>query len=145
MCSNFLTIKSIVAIGIPLTAVCIQALLRYAMDINFNSMGITLSAIGIGQIFPFIIFENFLLSKVFGIKEEANFAGEGKISIIYTMENKGNTNNIKDIRLLSYVFFLINIILFILTIILNLKGEIYLHLLTGAISCLLTWYYTIKY
>ena len=58
MSSKFLTIKSIVAIGIPLTAVCIQALLRYAMDIDFNSMGITLSAIGIGQIFPFIIFEN---------------------------------------------------------------------------------------
>jgi hypothetical protein len=142
---NLFTTKSVVAIAIPLTIVAIQGLIRYSADKDFSSIGITLSSIGIGQIFPFIVFENFLLGKIFGLKEEAAFTGDGMITIVYKTENKGNLNLLKEIRLMAYIFFLVNIVLFISTIILNLKGHIWSHILTGMLSCLISWYYTIKY
>jgi hypothetical protein len=139
-----LTTKAFAAMFVPLGIVLIQALLRYAMNEDFDSLGITLSSIGIGQIFPVIIFENFLLSKVFGIKEEIIQDG-GTTSIVHKLEQKEVTSSIKDIRLYSYIVLLINLLLFMLTIILNLKGNACLHIVTGCLSCLVTWYYTIRY
>lgn len=143
--NKYLNSKSIISIGIPLTIVGIQAIIRYLVDEDFSGIGITLSSIGIGQIFPFIIFESFLLSKIFGLKEESHYLTNGKIAMTYQIENSGDLNNIKDVRLLSYVFFLFNILLFIITVVLNLKGETGWHIITGVLSCLITWYYNITY
>lgn len=143
--NKYLTTKSLIAIGIPLTVIAIQALIRISADKDFNGIGITLSSIGIGQIFPFIIFESFLLSKIFGLKEESQYISDGKIAMTYKIENKADLTTIKEIRLLSYGFFLLIILLFITTIVLNLKGEIGYHILTGLLSCILAWYYNIAY
>jgi hypothetical protein len=137
-----LTTKSIIAIAIPLTTIGIQWLLRDLAKSEFNSIGITLASIGIGQIFPFIVFENFLLSKVFSLKEE-KVISNNQLILTYKVESN-DKNNLKDIRLLSYLFLLINILLFIATVSFSLQGNFKLHLLTGFISCGLAWYYTIK-
>ena len=144
--TKYLTVRSLISIAIPLTIVILQALVRYSADKDFDTIGITLSSIAMGQIFPYIIFESFLLGKVFGLKEESQFLADGKLSLTYQMENKDSVvSNIKKIRLLSYFFFLITLLLFIITIILNFKGEIAFHILTGFLSCIVIWYFNLAY
>jgi hypothetical protein len=79
------------------------------------------------------------------LKEEAEFGAKGEIKLLYKIENKADAGKLKEMRLLSYIFFVLNILIFIFTIVLSLTGEVGWHIVTGVISCILTWYYNIIY
>lgn len=98
-----LTTKSIIAIAIPLTTIGIQWLLRDLAKSEFNSIGITLASIGIGQIFPFIVFENFLLSKVFSLKEE-KVISNNQLILTYKVESN-DKNNLKILDFYHICFY----------------------------------------
>ncbi len=56
--------KGITIVIIPLFAIFLQFFLRVILDKDFNTIGITLGALGLGQILPFFYFDHFVANKI---------------------------------------------------------------------------------
>jgi hypothetical protein len=59
--------KGIILIIIPLFAIFLQGFLRFVLKLDFNTIGITLGALGVGQLLPFFYFDHFIANKILGI------------------------------------------------------------------------------
>jgi len=132
--------KIIVLVVIPLFAIFIQFFLRMILETDFNTIGITLGTLGIGQLLPFLYFDHFITNKVFGIKPSYEVKSD-EISIKYKMTTQSldekKIDKLKNQFILAIIF---NLALFLIVIYLGVKGEILWHIVFGAISCLTSWY-----
>ncbi len=65
---KLLSRAGIVLVIFPLTVLLLQIMFRLAFGKDLNTIGITLGAMGLGQLFPFLYFDHFVANKVLGIR-----------------------------------------------------------------------------
>lgn len=131
--------KGIIIIIIPLFAVFLQFFLRKVLDHDFNTIGITLAALGLGQILPFFYFDHFVANKILGISPEYNYS-ENKFSVVYQLKNNIPIEEIESVKNLFVIAVFVNLALFLVTLYCGLEGLIILHTIFGAICCFISWF-----
>ncbi|MEK7254957.1 MAG: hypothetical protein AAB316_09445 [Bacteroidota bacterium] len=130
--------KGIVLILIPFFVIFLQAFIRYVLGKDFNTIGITLGALGLGQILPFVYFDHFVANKIFNISP--SFAAKGdKFIITYKAGVKVGIEDIEGMKNLTYVAIFVNLMLFVMTVYFGLIQLTLLHIISGSLCCLLSW------
>ena len=71
--SKIFSKKGIILIIIPLFTLFLQGFIRFILKSDFNTIGITLGSLGIGQLLPFFYFDHFVANKLLGISPEYKF------------------------------------------------------------------------
>ena len=138
--SKLISRKGIVLIVIPLFTIFIQGFIRYIMKLDFNTIGITFGALGLGQIFPFFYFDHFIANKVLGISP-TYVTDEKELKIIYKLtSNITDTGKIDDLKNLFFISIFVNLTLFTVILYLGFTGHIFWHIFFGVISCFSSWY-----
>ncbi len=110
-------------------------------------MGYSMSAIAIGAIYPFSIFEYILIGKVLQFKPTYKIIGT-KVIATYSLEiipNKKDTitNYIEKVRLSTYILCVFCTFLFFSSIVFDLKDLEIWSLLVGAINVFIVWLYLV--
>jgi len=139
------SIKTITLVILPVVIICIQVTIKLLNGSSwYDNLGITLSAIGIGQIFPLIIEENLLVSKFIRVERKVHqpVDFDSLFTADYKIRKIGQLDKLEDLRLKCIVLFLICLVLFIITVFLNI-GDYpkFLSIFFGAINCVLAWFY----
>ncbi|GGH09172.1 hypothetical protein [Mucilaginibacter phyllosphaerae] len=131
--------KGIILIIIPAFAIFLQFFLRIIMKKDFNTIGISLGGLSLGQLLPFFHFDHFISSKVLGINPHYKFE-HGKFIISYDTSANVKPEEIESIKNIFIIAIFINLALFLIIIYLGLTNHIILHTLFGLISCVVSWY-----
>lgn len=141
MFKMLMTRKGITLVVIPLFALFLQVFLRLILNKDLNTIGITLGALGLGQILPFFYFDHFVANKLLGIVPKYRFIN-GEFQITYQIQ-QGNNINESQIDSLKNWFILaifLNLCLFLVIVYFGLCGKILLHTVFGVVSCSISWY-----
>lgn len=133
------TRKGIVLLIIPLFIIFVQIFIRVILKKDINTIGITLSALGLGQILPFFYFDHFIANKILGIAPDYDFADE-KMTITYKLCTNVEKSAVDSIKNDFMVAIFLNLVLFMLTVYFGLAEEITLHIIFGSICCIVSWY-----
>jgi hypothetical protein len=138
---KWLSHKWIRVIALPLFAVFLQAILRFSANHDFNTVGITLASIGLGQLLPFIMFDHLLVNRVFKPKTKITSNSPGKIEFnVELSEIQGDlTEHVGKQGSMFLIAALISLLLFSIVILLGIKGFIITHILLGLGSCVASW------
>ncbi len=136
-----LTRKGIVLIVIPLSLIFLQLFVRFLIKSNISYIGITLGALGIGQLCPYLYFDHLILNKAFSLQPDYK-TEPGKLILEYSVQvaesfDKTKFELLKNLYILS--IFLTGA-LFLFTIYFGLTGSEGIHVLLGVIICIYTWY-----
>ncbi|WP_228237260.1 hypothetical protein [Allomuricauda sp. M10] len=132
--------KVIVLVLIPVFAIFVQFFLRMILGTDFNTIGITLGTLGIGQLLPFLYFDHFITNKIFGLKPTYDIK-QNEVSIKYKMSVQSlDSTKIDGLKNQFLLVIFLNLALFLVIIYLGVKGEIVWHTIFGGISCLSSWY-----
>lgn len=133
--------KGIVFIILPLFTIGLQLFIRIILDKDWNTIGITFAALGLGQIFPFLDFNHFIRSKILSIAPEYK-DNNGSIEISYRLFQKKPIKNdeIEKLKTQFLIALLLNLILYLLTIWLGVMDYIFFHIVLGLICCIVSWY-----
>ena len=139
--SKLISKKGIVIFVIPIFALFLQVFLRLILDKDLNTIGITLGALGLGQILPFFYFDHFVANKILGIAPKFNIL-DNEFQVVYKMRpSSGITEKeIENLKNWFVIAVFLNLALFIIIIYLGLTGKIILHTLFGVLSCVVSWY-----
>jgi hypothetical protein len=141
--NQIFTKKGIVLIGLPLFTIFTQLFIRLILGKDFNTIGITLGSLGVGQLFPFIYFDHFVANKILGINPKYEMKN-GKFVVNYELKsNYSNNKEIDEIKNILYFAIFLNLALFMVTVYFGITGNILLHTIFGLISCLVSWYFLI--
>jgi hypothetical protein len=131
--------KGITIVIIPLFAVFLQFFLRVILHKDFNTIGITLGALGLGQILPFFYFDHFVANKILGITPAYEF-GVGKFSVTYELSAHISREEIDGLKNLFIIAIFFNLALFLVTVYCGLTDRILLHTIFGPIICCVSWF-----
>lgn len=131
--------KGIVIVIIPLFAVFLQFFLRMVLHKDFNTIGITLGALGLGQILPFFYFDHFVANKILGITPEYEFA-PGKFTVSYELTAHISKDEVDGLKNLFILAIFLNLALFLVTVFCGLTDRLILHTIFGAICCCVSWF-----
>jgi len=131
--------KGIILIVIPIFAIFLQVFLRLILDKDLNTIGITFGALGLAQVLPFFYFDHFIANKVLGVSPEYDDQPD-QLSIVYKLSKNIPKEDIEKIKNLFILAIFFNLGLFIVTVYLGLTERIFLHILFGALSCIVSWY-----
>lgn len=137
--------KYIFTVFSPIMFILIQCLIKYIHESPItNNLGITLSAIGLSQILPFISFQNILINKFIEIESNVEL---DQNSIITTHELKLviPPKKIEELQSIVTFIFLLNILIFMLTIHFSISIENQLTaIILGSVNCILSWIFILK-
>ncbi|MCE7057148.1 hypothetical protein LZF95_20880 [Algoriphagus sp. AGSA1] len=131
--------KGIIIIVIPLFAIFLQLFLRYILGKDFNTIGITLGALGLGQILPFFYFDHFVANKILGITPNYEYSN-GKLCVTYDVTTNIPKEDIDKLKNLFIIAIFLNLGLFLITVYFGLTDKILLHTIFGTISCFVSWF-----
>lgn len=136
--TKILTRRGIVLIVMPLFLIFLQIFIRFILHKDLNTLGITFAALGVGQLFPFLYSDHFIINKVIGTKP-LYLNQENTVVIKY--ETFQNIDNEQIEKVKNYIFGAIffNLGLFMCVIYLGLIGHVFMHISLGIISCIITW------
>jgi hypothetical protein len=133
--------KGIILIVIPLFTLFLQGFIRFILKSDFNTIGITLGSLGLGQLLPFFYFDHFVANKLLGISPEYKFENE-TLQVVYRVvpgvEIKQDKINALKNWYITVIF--LNLALFLIIVYLGIIEKIAFHILLGALSCFLSWY-----
>ena len=139
MINKLISRKGVVTIIIPLFAIFIQAFIRFILDKDFNTIGITLGALGLGQMLPFFYFDHFVANKVLSVAPTYNTSGR-KLVISYDLKFTIEQGEIERMKNLFIIGIFLSLGLFFVTVYLGLTDHIGWHLLFGSMNCVISWY-----
>ena len=127
-------------IGVPLFVIFIQICLKFACDADFTSnLGVTIGAIGLGQIFPYLALENIIKNKLLKTKFEQEVANNS-YNIYFSFEEAQNEVDLKKIQTFTLAIMLSCICLFMIVIVLSVKDyPALISIPMGTLNCLITW------
>ena len=137
--SNLISRKGVILIIIPLFAVFLQFFIRTILCLDFNTIGITLGALGLGQMLPFLYFDHFIANKVLGLDPNYELK-PAEFTVKYKLSSNIESNDIDKFKNLFMAAIFFNLALFLVTVYFGIKGEIILHIIFGSFSCLISWY-----
>lgn len=132
--------RIISSILFPISVVFIQGFIREISSIDFDTVGITIGAIGLGQIFPFIIYDTLIVGKIITIKPSYSMT-KSQFVTRHSFLLKRNGDSIDKLKKLTYVIFIMNLLLFMVTVYLGITGEYWAHIIFGTIGCLISGIY----
>lgn len=151
-CSEFkkkiLNTKTLLITCFPICVLAINSYLKNLYGYSYlDGMGYSMSAIAIGAIYPFSIFEYILIGKVLQFKPTYEIVGT-KVVATYNLEIISNkkdkiTDYIEKVRLSTYALCVFCTFLFVLSIIFDLKDFETWSLLVGAINLFIIWLYLV--
>ena len=132
--------KYVFTIGIPIFVIFLQVFLKFLCDVDLTTnLGITIGAIGLGQIFPFIAFENLLLTKIFRLKEEPQLT-TGGFKVEYTIEQISTNRSIDKMKGMAFGILLLSIVLFMVVVTMSsYEQSIFWRVGLGIVNCIITW------
>jgi len=145
---KILNTRTILITFLPLFAVFINLFLRYLLGYNYlDGMGYSMSAIAIGELYPFSIFENILIGKLLEFKPIYEIK-KGKVIATYNLEltfNKKDevSNYIEKVKFWTYILCIFCTILFLFSIFYDLKGYKNWSILLGVINVFTVWLYLV--
>ncbi len=145
---KILNTKTLLITFFPICVISINSYLRHLYGYSYlDGMGYSMSAIAIGAIYPFSIFEYILIGKVLQFKPTYKIIGT-KVIATYSLEiipNKKDTitNYIEKVRLSTYILCVFCTFLFFSSIVFDLKDLEIWSLLVGAINVFIVWLYLV--
>lgn len=141
MIKSLISRKGIIVIVIPIFALFLQVFIRIILNKDLNTIGISLGALGLGQILPFFYFDHFVANKILGISPEFNVQND---ELLIKYKIKRNTSitegEIDKIKNLFVIAIFLNLALFLGIVYFGLTGYILLHTILGIFSCFISWY-----
>ena len=136
---KILTRKGAVLIIIPSFIVFLQVMFRLTAGQDLNTIGITLGALGLGQIIPFLYFDHFIINKVLGIKPVYSY-DSNELSITYKLQSNIIAEDIESSKNYLFAATFCSLGLFLVILYLGLNKIIIPHIIFGVISCSVSWY-----
>ncbi|QNA42677.1 hypothetical protein [Lacibacter sediminis] len=130
--------RGIILIIIPLFVVFLQGFLRFVLKHDFNTLGITLGALGLGQMLPFFYFDHFIANKVLAVAPSYKMNTD-ELQISYKVKGNVNPEEIDKVKNWFIIAMFVSLALFLITIYLGLSGEIEWHVFFGGLSCIISW------
>ena len=105
-----------------------------------SNLGVTLAAIGLGQMFPMLVFENFLMSKVLSLGSEYQHQSNG-VTVKYVLRPSTRASDqIASIKNIMVLLFLVYIAIFMITVYMSTSGfSLWQPITLGAINCGISW------
>jgi hypothetical protein len=133
--------KGIILIVIPVFALFLQIFLRLILKKDLNTVGISLGALGLGQILPFFYFDHFVANKILGISPEFNIEND-ELLVKYKVKKNATISEgeIEKVKNTFVIAVFLNLTLFLCIVYFGLTGDIMLHTLLGLVSCIISWY-----
>ena len=136
---KLLSRAGIVLVIFPLTVLLLQIMFRLAFGKDLNTIGITLGAMGLGQLFPFLYFDHFVANKVLGIRPSYEVKNS-ELIITYKVNPKIEASEIEEVKNIVIAVTFLSLGLFMVIVFFGLRGDIFLHTTFGIISCFISWY-----
>lgn len=120
----------------PLFIIILQGLLRFLVDLDFGTVGISISALGIGQLMPYLLNENIVLFKLTGVTivDEEYIISPSRFRV--------DLRDISISKSFAYIIVVICIVLLSPTIYCFSEGYITLSISIGALNWLLSFLYS---
>ena len=143
MKTNVLYKRCIQAIVMPIVVLMIQLLFKFLLDKEITSIGVSLGAIALGQIFPYLFFDNLIMLKVFSMS--AQFENiENKLINSYEFKIKKDSNGINTLKNNTVMCFLLILFFFLASLTFANKTDYYsYHYWAGAFAVTLSSSYVI--
>lgn len=132
--------RIISSIVFPLAVVIVQWFIRHISDVDFNTVGITLGAIGLGQIFPFIIYDTLIVGKVLSVRPYHSFT-RSEFTTRHQFLLERDDQGIENLKKWTYLLFVVNLLLFMFTVYLGVTGELWTHITLGGVTCVISALY----
>lgn len=141
MIKSLISRKGIIVIVIPVFALFLQIFLRLILKKDLNTIGISLGALGLGQILPFFYFDHFVANKILGISPEFSLQND-ELLVKYRIKQSATIQDgeIEKVKNLFTIAVFLNLALFLSVVYFGLIGDILLHTVLGLISCSISWY-----
>jgi hypothetical protein len=139
MIKKLLSKKGVILVIIPLFVIFTQAFVRYILNKDFNTVGITFGALGLGQLIPFIYFDHFITNKVLNIAPAYDLNNK-KLIITYDLVSNVDSGKIESVKNLFFAAVFVSLGLFLVTVYLGVTNQIGWHLAFGVCNCLISWY-----
>lgn len=139
---KFKPIKAVIIIGIPMMIIFLKVFVKYALGVNlYDQVGITLSSIALGQIFPFIVFDTLLIGKVISTSTDYNFTDNKEFIVKYQLAMEKSPERIDDLKAITFLIFFACLILFMVCVFFGAKGDYLSSIIFGSINSLIVWLY----
>jgi hypothetical protein len=136
--------RVISAVLMPFSLIFIQFFLKWALEKDIDNIGTSLSAMAMGQVFPFIIYDHLMFSKFFSF-EAKHETTSSTLKITQRVKLNKNIEQVDTIKNLTIMLFVIILVLFLVATTLGLKGGYEnLNFLTGLFAVLLSTSYLIS-
>lgn len=136
---NLFSFDALITIVIPIVVVILEQIMKKTLEVYDLNVSITLSSIALGQIFPFIIFETLLSTKIFKIRTET-ISNKDTLQMTYKFENNKSPKSVENMRKIVYLIFCVCLILFFLNIYFSFKGQTFIQKnIFGFINVILVW------
>lgn len=134
--------KAIGLIAIPVALIVIQNLIKFAAKAKISGVGISLSTLAVGQLFPFVFYENLLLGKFISIKKELKKGKKNHSSLNQkiTLVLNDNIEDFDGIRSKLILMLTINVVLFVMSIAFFTTGYDFVSMCIGICACLISWF-----
>ena len=131
-------LKAISLIAIPIAVLLIHLIIKWIGKVEIKGIGISLATIGLSQIFPFVLFENLIMGKFISLKKEDSLKKNVWTRKTTPLINE-NIKEIDSVRNKFILIFIANLLLFLITIGLFSYGFELSHIISGFLSCILSW------
>lgn len=137
--------KYIFTIGIPLFVIFLQVFLKIVCGADFTTnLGITIGAIGLGQIFPYIAFENLLVSKIIHLKTNHEMTEKG-FTVQYFFEQVNNIPNLDKIKAYAFSILLLSISIFMIIVVMSANEQPVIYRIgLGSLNCGISWLFILS-
>jgi hypothetical protein len=142
---NIKLVKGIYAFLLPFAVFIIELIIRSSNGNNIiDGLGTSLASIGIGQIFPFVIFESVIIGKLISVN--ATIRKEDKSIIVsYPLEMENKSINL--IKILTSLFFVGCVIIWIAVLSISANDienqKSFLTIGLGSLNSILAWVYLV--
>lgn len=140
---SFNPVKALILTGIPLLIIFFKVFIRFLLGLDyFSQIGVTLASLGLGQIFPFIVFDNLILSKILSTKTDYTFS-KSEFKVKYRVELAKSTERIESLKAITLIVFFTCFMLFMICVYFGSTGNEVFSSVFGSISVLIVWSYLI--
>ena len=132
--------KYVFTIVVPAFVIFLQIFIKNICGADFTpNLGITIGAIGLGQIFPFIAFENLLFGKVLNLKKSLSTTGNS-FTIQYSFEQIANDSRMENIKALALGLLFLSIAIFMIIVYMSVNdAPTYQRVSLGLMNCIISW------
>ena len=139
---KFISRRMLNSFAIPFGIVFVQLVLKYFNNGELKYIGVSLSAIALGQILPYLSYDHLMCNKVLTHVPEHKETKIG-ISTTYIPKRLIKADKIEPLKLRTNFLILGVAFLFIFVLVLGLNNHVCLHNIFGIVALILSTYYQV--